>query len=202
MFHIYVISRTSDGRAVYVGQTVNLKKRMKSHFDKKSTQVIGLAIKKHGPENFRFEAMPICFETRVEADDAEIHMIKALKTHVSEGGYNVEWGGNGRGKVADETRLKLSALANGREFSAETRAKLSVACKGREFSAESRAKMAAARTGRKLSVETRTKMSAAGKGRQFSAETRLKLAAAARRRKHSAEARAKLSAANRRRKKA
>lgn len=124
-YFIYVISRVSDGRAVYVGQTVDPHKRWRGHrCTKKSGQAITAAIAKHGVAAFRFEALPVTFATRAEADEAEIHLIAALRTTVRGGGYNISPGGNGPGKIGEETRAKMSAKQRGRRLPPEWRANI------------------------------------------------------------------------------
>ena len=98
-----------DGVPCYVGQTVRtLQTRAGNRGYCYRNIVFGRAIKKYGWEKFKCEELGVC-ETQEEADNMEIEMIKKYKTHGSQGGYNVDWGGHGIGKMSDETKKKIGA---------------------------------------------------------------------------------------------
>ena len=102
---IYLYSR--EGRACYTGQTENTpKKRALGAGNGYTTQLFGRAIRKYGWTAFKCEVLGVC-DTQEDANQMEIEMIKKHKTHVSEGGYNIDWGGRGNGKCSEETKAKM-----------------------------------------------------------------------------------------------
>jgi len=70
--------------------------------------LIGQTIKEKGIENFTKEILCEC-KTRIETHKNEETFIKYFKTHISQGGYNVNWfGGNVDGKPhSEETKEKM-----------------------------------------------------------------------------------------------
>ena len=83
----------------YIGQSVDIKARFRGHIysafhleDKDHNSPIHLAIAKYGKDNFKVELI-----TQVEDDTWEYweqFYIKQYKTHYSQGGYNITWGGD------------------------------------------------------------------------------------------------------------
>lgn len=182
-FYVYVIKRVADGRAVYVGQTTNPKQRWKQHrvdaLNPKRGVALHAAMKKYGRETFVFEVLPVVFASADECDAAEVHLISALGTRATSGGYNILPGGSvgsrlGK-KLSPETRARMSAAHIGKKHSAEVRAKIGAAHLGRPKTPEHRRNQSLACKGRVVSPETRAKISAAGLGRVNSPETRAKL---------------------------
>ncbi len=170
-FQIYVIKRVSDGRAVYVGQTVSPTRRWKQHvYSAKAgrKEVVSQALRKHGVQNFEFCSLGVTFETQGGADDAERHMVKALRTHVDSGGYNVAHGGQRFGRLGSkhtvETRAKMSAAqagntkALGLVRTAENCRKVSEALSGRPLSESHRAAIVASAATRELSKEVMARL--------------------------------------------
>lgn len=100
----------------YIGQTIiSVDRRWQQHIasskrintDKRST-LIAKAISKYGVENFEIKQILRC-NTQEELDKSEIMCIRLFKSHCVNGyGYNVSLGGNGKGKVSEETKKKLS----------------------------------------------------------------------------------------------
>jgi group I intron endonuclease len=168
---------TSPSGKSYIGQTNNLKVRIRAHKRKSSKcTAISFAIQKHGFENFTQEILKENL-TLEEANHWEEKLIAEHDT-LSPNGYNLVTGGNNKKHSAD-TIARMSAAK--KNMSAETRAKMSEISKKRVFSEETRAKMSAARKGKKLSPETIAKLSEINSNR--SSETRAKLSAALKGRK-------------------
>lgn len=96
-----------DGIYKYVGQSSNIDKRM---FQKhQECDILSKAVKKYGYDFFEKEI--VCYCKEEELSDLEIYYIRELRTHVSEGGYNVSLGGDApmRGrKHSSKTKKWLS----------------------------------------------------------------------------------------------
>jgi len=167
----YLITNNINGK-VYVGQTVNLKKRWQSYKssynNQKSTSYktsLSRAMRKYGFDNFTIEIISY-YNSIVEAKQAEIFWIAEMRNYLGKNNvYNQTSGGDGSLglKPSDETRQKMSkslignSRTKGKPKSPETRAKMSAAAKGKPKSKEAAAKSAAARKGRKRSPESITK---------------------------------------------
>lgn len=96
----------------YIGQSIDIKRRISEHYCKPTNQVISKAVQKHGKDNFSYDIVELCDETKL--DELEIKYIKQYDTHISNGnGYNVDYGGNGTGKVSEETKNKISQAVSG-----------------------------------------------------------------------------------------
>lgn len=186
----------------YIGFTTQgFEVRKKQHlYDarKGKTYRFQRAIRKYGAENFDFAVMA---DFDGDEDLAKVYEYEAISAYKPE--YNLCAGGEG-GRLADETRAKISAAHTGKKYpnrqapSAETRAKISATLKGREkpwlrgkpLSDAAKARIGAAHKGHKnyntkpMSEETRKKLSAAAKGKPVwitgvghSAETRERMRA-------------------------
>ena len=102
---IYMIINTMNNKK-YIGQSVNIKRRKSEHFTKHCNKmVISNAIFKHGKENFDFEILEECDESQL--NELEIKYITEYKSNNREFGYNVDNGGNGTGKMSEETKQKI-----------------------------------------------------------------------------------------------
>ena len=120
---IYCIENLINGKK-YVGQSINLERRMKS----KHYHCFALlnAIKKYGRKKFKKYIIEICTEN--ELFEKEKFYIKLLHSHCSEWGYNISYGDvspmTGR-KHSDKSKEKMRDSAIGRVVSDETRKILS-----------------------------------------------------------------------------
>jgi group I intron endonuclease len=174
-----------DGIPKYVGQGLNVKKRMVNRH--RDCDALNRAIKKYGYETFEKEI--ICYCEPEELSDLEIYYIKKLHTHVSESGYNISWGGDasmaGR-KHSEESKQKMSK--NSARFML-----------GRHHSKESRNKMSNSRMGNKNSLghnqsdETKKKISSSKKGIKLSPEHIKKIVLSSTGRIHTEETKNKIS---------
>lgn len=174
---IYQIKNLQNGR-VYVGSSVNLKKRWREHKNdlKKGThhsQKLQNAWNKYGEESFEFSILEAVFD-KAKLLEQEQHWIDLLCA-ANRVNYNIS--------------ISATSPMLGRSPSIETRAKLAEAmrgnthCVGVLHSPEARERMGAAKRGQQRTVEQRGRMSAAQIGNSnklgfvVSEETRLKLSA-------------------------
>lgn len=115
---------------IYVGQTCRtLKERIQQHKNAKS--LIGRAIRKYGLESFFIVILAEC-ESKEEANELEIYLIKTLNCKAPNG-YNCTDGGDGGlgVVVSEETRKKLSEAQKKRYKNPKERKKISLANKKR-----------------------------------------------------------------------
>ena len=70
-------------------------------------------MRKYGIEHFQFEIVEDNIQTREELDEKEKYYIQYYHALCSQHGYNIELGGNGRGKHSKETKMKISAAQKG-----------------------------------------------------------------------------------------
>ena len=92
--------------------------------------------------------------TKAEADAKEVELIAEYRSAERDRGYNIELGGNSKGKHSKETILKMSEAQKGKKHTEETRKKMSEAQKGEKHHMYNK----------HHSEETRKKMSEAQKG--------------------------------------
>lgn len=85
---IYCITNLINGKQ-YVGQSVDIEKRMDDHINSDNDSKIHQAIVKYGVKNFRFEPLIRC--SPEELDEQEVKFIRLLGTY--ENGYNQTRGG-------------------------------------------------------------------------------------------------------------
>lgn len=118
---IYLIRCNSENK-VYIGQSKNIKDRYYKHTsllnnNKHPNRYLQTAFNRFGKETFSCE---ILYETsdkdvsQKELYDLEIYYISLYNSNNRTYGYNIESGGNSKGRIADETRLKLSESLKGR----------------------------------------------------------------------------------------
>jgi len=169
--NIYLIS--CHGKPVYVGFTsTSLEQRWKSHCKtaKQYSYILSKAIRKYGEEAFDIILIAEHTDEDFALNILEPMYIAAYGTHMTQGGYNMTWGGdkppswegkvgpNKGKKVSDEIRCKMSEAHKGKvgpnkgkRQSDESNRKRSQTLKGR----------VTWNIGRKASDETRRKMSEA-----------------------------------------
>jgi group I intron endonuclease len=76
-----------------------------------SGKIINLAIKKYGKRNFMRETIDYCNGDNVDAK--EIYWINELNSQNPEIGYNIENGGNGKGKHTEQWKEMIRLLLSG-----------------------------------------------------------------------------------------
>ena len=121
---IYVIERVENGQK-YVGQGEDVNFRMKRPHGE--CDALYNAITKYGKKAFKRYVVEYC--SIEELDDREIFWIKELHAHVSEGGYNISWGGGAffrGGHHTEESKKAISMSSIGRIDSEEIREKKSI----------------------------------------------------------------------------
>lgn len=96
MLGIYKITNDINGK-IYIGQSINIEKRIKEHFWKAECQkdvsynsILHLAIRKYGKENFSWEILEECSVENI--DEKEKYYIKKFNS-ISPNGYNILEGG-------------------------------------------------------------------------------------------------------------
>lgn len=107
---IYMITNMINNK-IYIGQSINIKRRKTEHFSKRCNMIISKAIFKYGKENFDFQVLEECEESQL--DKLEIEYIKKYKSNNKEFGYNIDSGGNGVGKLSEETKQKIKESTTG-----------------------------------------------------------------------------------------
>jgi group I intron endonuclease len=173
---IYSIRNTSNGK-IYIGQSVNLKKRKASHFSylrnrKHRNEYLQRAYLAN-PDVFVFDVVELCAPELLNTKERE--WIDKFDSMNEKFGYNLETGGKADFKKSAETIEKMRVAASGKTIPPEVRAKMSVSAKGRIVSAETRAKNAEAAKRLYHSPESRLKRSIKMTGRTQSPESRAKM---------------------------
>ena len=150
---IYLITNKINEK-VYIGQTVNLYKRYKSHERSEKLpdnyrRPIVAAFKKHGFVNFEFSILEILSRDLVLLASREQYWMDKYQSYKRNFGYNA---------------CPAAASTLGYKQTIETRRKVSIASAKRKMSPEARAKMSAWHTGKVLSEETKKKIAKAKTG--------------------------------------
>lgn len=158
---VYYIVNTINGK-MYVGQTINFKKRIKEH--EYSDQYIDRAIKKYSWENFLCGVIKSC-ASKDEMDKWEKFFIIALNTKSN--GYNLTDGGEGIVGLerTPEHCAKISVAKKGKPFSPEHCANIAEGKKGKTHSPEHNAKIGATLKGIPKSHEHRKNIVKAKRGK-------------------------------------
>jgi group I intron endonuclease len=185
---IYCLTHRASGKR-YVGQAVDIERRLKSHRFTKSghASAICAAVWKYGWDAFEISVLQEC--ERVDLNAAEVRWIAELGS-VAPTGYNLTSGGNQLFKVSEETRAKISAAQVGRKWSDAKRAAHSLALSRPEVIERIALAAKAAMTPERrrkiseqnklMSQETKDKIAVAA--RNISDETRRKMSEAAKNR--------------------
>lgn len=156
---IYIYCNLINGKK-YVGQSVNINKRIKEHFRDSEIEdvkyVIHKAIKKHSIENFYIIKIKYPKEMLNSMEKYYIELFNTFKGV----GYNCTSGGDSDFNITEETRKKISEANMG--------------CKnsfyGKHHSEETKQILRDSQTGTTHSNETKLKMSNSHKGKIFSVE--------------------------------
>lgn len=184
---------------VYVGITINPRRRWGQHKEAKSPSPLHIAIRHYGKNNFLFN-IEQWYDSVEQAGKEERLRIELLRqTQIEQ--YNVSLGG---GKHSVDTRAKIGAAnkisPKGKLPSPETRERMSreasAALMGHTVSEKTRQKISSALIGRRPSSETLDKMRAVAEKRRgvpISTETKTKISAANTGLKRSPASRQKMS---------
>lgn len=120
---IYIYTNKINGHQ-YIGQTNNLQNRFRGHksdsFNPNSHSYnypLHNAIRKYGLENFSFEVLESNL-TQEQANEREKYWIAEKKSHISYGGYNISFGGEGylKEKRTWEELKNIGKVFNGEEI--------------------------------------------------------------------------------------
>lgn len=173
---IYCIENIINNKK-YIGQSNNIKLRWNSHKRELKNNIsksvyLQNAWNFYGETSFSFYILETCDIDKM--DEKEIMYIKKYKSHFSESGYNISWGGNAplKGvKHSLETRIKQSKVKKeaakygkdnhsfGKHHSDETKLKLSLINKGRVYTKERNLKISKSHLGILHSEFTKNKIS-------------------------------------------
>lgn len=192
MYYIYVIQNKLDLK-VYVGQTVNPKKRWCDHkwlSKNKPEQYIHRAMVKYGIGNFIFQVIDQT-DDGYKIDELETGWINWFKSKSKEYGYNISPSGSSAwnrglpmeqqpmyGKHhSEESKQKISKSNLGKVIphTKEWRLKMSNILKGHFTSEETKLKISYKHKGKIVSDETKLKMSMVKMGKPMPKETKDKL---------------------------
>jgi len=209
---IYKIVNTINNK-IYIGQTSNLKLRLKEHKRAKSQHsYLHSAIRKYGWDKFAVSI--VCEGDKTIIDELERKYIAEYKS-LCPNGYNLETGGNLNKNASAETRRKQSEAnikrksippsRKGCKLTEEHKAKVSAALKGRKPSdntlaaitkwmKEHKEEISNKHKGKKMSEESRRKLSLSRKGFKMSEEQKEKLRSRHIGSKHTQEHKDKISA--------
>ena len=110
MGYIYKIQNKINNK-IYVDKTVNtIQERWLEHIneaDKQDNTLLHKAIYKYGKDNFYIDKIEECSCDIL--NEREIYYIALFHSHMSEGGYNMTYGGEGATKYSDKDILDLWA---------------------------------------------------------------------------------------------
>lgn len=154
---------TSPSGRIYIGQTVNFKKRIASYkrLDCKKQKKLYASLTKYGWELHELKIIEECASIE-EMNNKEIFWIAYYNS--CELGLNCNVGGQNK-RHRPEVVEKLRIAGKGRKISEETREKLREALRKRVIKDSTRVKLSAWQIGKKLSEETKEKIRAKMVGR-------------------------------------
>ncbi len=161
---IYILTNIINNKQ-YVGETVNIKTRMKGH-KRSSSQTIHSAIKKYGID--KFDVYVEYFPNFIKKDLQILEEQLILRCNsLVPNGYNVLIKGESSigFKHSEECKLRMSLLKKGKKLSEEHKENLSKSRIGRKHSHHAKLKMRNSQLGNKHSEETKLKMSLTRKGK-------------------------------------
>ena len=150
---------------IYIGQSVNIYARWSWYIKNSSKRQPRLhrSFLKYGVENHKFEIIKIC-------DLSELNYFEKIYSDIYNtfnniNGLNVRECGGSKGKLSEETKLKMSISHKNKIFSDEHKRKLSESHKGKKHSADHRKNIGLSHIGKKHSIESKQKMSKANTGK-------------------------------------
>lgn len=186
MIKIGIYKITSPTGKIYIGQSIDIKKRFSSYrrLNCKSQPRLLASLKKHGHENHCFEIIHICEKT--ELPTKEKHFVDLYQTFNSKHGLNIRDGGGNCANLSYEQKKKISNSLRGVKHPEERVEKNRLGQIGKKMSEDSKKKMSLnsskSMLGKHHSEETKMKLSESHKGqipwmtgKFHSQETKLKL---------------------------
>ncbi len=172
----FVYKITNPNGRIYVGSTINLKRRISQYKNNyfKNQIKIHRSIEKYGWTNHIFE---ILWEGDVKDMLKKEAELGTKLNALSENNLNLMLpkGDSKFSCISEETRLKMSNSAKGRIISEYCKKRIREVHIGKIVSIETRKKMSEWQIGRKMSDEAKLNMSLAAKGKIVSIETRNKI---------------------------
>jgi group I intron endonuclease len=169
MIGIYKI--TSPSNKIYIGQSINIKKRWYEHkysYKTKKSKLYSSFIK-YGIENHVFEVIILCLIE--DLNRLEKHYVDLFQSTNQKYGLNLKDGGGSKGAIAEETKKKISLALKGRigkKLTEEQKKAQSIRQKGKVISQETKLKISLAKKGKTKTEETKQKMSLYSKNRSKS----------------------------------
>lgn len=136
-----VYKHTTPNNKVYIGITCQKpSRRWGKGSGYLNNKYFSRAIKKYGWDNIKHE---ILFSglTKKQAEEKEIEYISKYKSNDKAFGYNIENGGNSKGKCSKETKIKIGNANRGRLLSPETKHNISLSQLGKKLSEEHKIKI-------------------------------------------------------------
>lgn len=155
---------------IYIGQSINIKRRFNDYYTLNCKFQIRLknSRNKYGVENHKFEIIHECLKE--ELNYWEDYYISFYDTFNTEIGMNLRRAGS-KGEISKETRAKIAKALTGRPCSEKSKERLREYNKTRIWSEESKEKISKAHKGKywgqkyEMTPEIREKMSRASKNR-------------------------------------
>ena len=184
---IYLVTNNLNGKQ-YVGQTI-------TNDQKGHGKLCTAAYRKYGKENFSYDVICSNINNQATLNFIERFWVKVMDCRIPNG-YNIDHGGNSRGKIAVESKYKMRLAKLGKKQTPEHIAKVVSALKNRSPEVKQKAgdKLRGRKrpahigqivklihTGKIVSEETKAKIREARKNQVFSEETKQKLSNAAKR---------------------
>lgn len=147
---------TSPTGRIYIGQSVDINQRKCKYrcLNCKSQTKIYASLHKYGWDKHKFEIIHVCEPDKL--NELEAYYITLYNTFNSRYGMNLRDGGASRGRMSDESKIRIGLAKRGKKivFSEQHKRRLSEAAKKRGMPPEVLLKAALAAKGRKQSAET------------------------------------------------
>jgi group I intron endonuclease len=166
MIGIYKI--TSPTNKIYIGQSINIYKRWNYHkkiYKNKKSKLYSSFLK-HGVEKHDFKIIALCLAE--DLNEVEKYYIDLYQTFNNKNGLNLRDGGGSKGKMSEETKVKISKSTKGKlgkKKTLEQKKAQSERQKGKIISKETKKKMSLVKKGKLKSNITKGKMSFYSKNR-------------------------------------
>ena len=159
MIGIYKI--TSPSGKIYIGQSVDLKRRLVEHHNlnrAKKHPRLHNSFLKHGVENHTFEVITEC---NIDELNNKERYYQDIYSVIGKNGLNCSLTNHAdkSGEASEESKLKMSESRKGKTHSECTKLKISESNKGNKHSYKSKLKMSECRKGKTHSKCTKLKMS-------------------------------------------
>lgn len=172
---IYLLTNQQNEKR-YIGKTVNtLDERWAGHCNSArrgdTSMYVTRAIAKWGIEAFYREVIEECSDDLLS--ERETFWITEFKTHVSMGGYNLTFGGEGLSgyKFSEQSKELIRIKAIGRKHSKESKEKMRLAKLGKSQKPDHVTMRIIANTGKVRTEEQKKRISDGNRGKKRSAET-------------------------------